>query len=218
MSMKRDLSCAETELSNMSVCVESGMGVVDPTAPDERYFEGALQTVQCATLAGSFLVAMWALWAVVDGDYLISLVNCVGAVLIFVLGVQGVRRKERSYLISFLAIAALAASYSLVKFILCATFVLALHGRSELEVQHNFHNSKSKVLTLYALEGLVALSLMAFWTVAAYCTYRLVRLVEERRARAVHRHQLSVIRDSLEASTVAVQVRPSAAALEALKN
>lgn len=208
MSIKRDLSCAETELSNASICIENGIGSDGSSAliaTDERYFEGALQTVQCAALAGACLIAMSAIWAVLDGEFFLSLICCAAALLVFILGIQGVRRKEHSYLVSFLVVVALAAVYSFVKVVLCTTFILAVASRSDADIIRAFSTTKTRLLTIYALECLVSVSLTTFWAVAAYSTYRLVQLVSERRARTVQRHQINAIRDSIEATVVDVR-------------
>eukprot|EP01054_Gregarina_sp_Poly1_P003482 Gregarina_sp_Poly_1__3481@NODE_200_length_11544_cov_123_517644_g179_i0_p6_GENE_NODE_200_length_11544_cov_123_517644_g179_i0NODE_200_length_11544_cov_123_517644_g179_i0_p6_ORF_typecomplete_len210_score19_04Mtp/PF03821_16/0_015Jagunal/PF07086_12/12Jagunal/PF07086_12/2DUF5336/PF17270_2/0_41Tetraspanin/PF00335_20/0_5PMT_2/PF13231_6/2_6PMT_2/PF13231_6/1e02Patched/PF02460_18/1_1e03Patched/PF02460_18/0_46_NODE_200_length_11544_cov_123_517644_g179_i051235752 len=199
MTMKRDISRATTDLSHASEGGDAG--------ETDRYFEGALQTVRCAALAGGLLIAASAVWAVLDGDLLVALLNSLAGFMIVALGVRGVSRKEPTYLICFTIMSCLAMVYSFVKVVLCVAFVLAVHARPASDIQQAFRNSKSKVITLYVLESLVSMSLTLFWTVAGYSSYRLVRLLEERRSRIVQRHHLNVIRDTIEATVL--QVRPT---------
>eukprot|EP01057_Protomagalhaensia_wolfi_P002858 Protomagalhaensia_wolfi_Nauph_80__2857@NODE_2959_length_931_cov_577_910314_g2321_i0_p1_GENE_NODE_2959_length_931_cov_577_910314_g2321_i0NODE_2959_length_931_cov_577_910314_g2321_i0_p1_ORF_typecomplete_len211_score11_51DUF1616/PF07760_11/6_3DUF4131/PF13567_6/4_4e02_NODE_2959_length_931_cov_577_910314_g2321_i0196828 len=198
-SLKREISNAETEISGRISVVDAGSDI------DERYFEGALQSVQCAVLSGSLFILIASGFAVMDGSIGLSLLLSPLALAVLLVGSQGVKRRRSSYLVFFLVICCFGICYSAGRLTLWVTIaVMMALGKPSPFPDALPHGTQARVGILLALEGLLSICLLLFWIVSGYTTHRLIRIISDRHARSVERHRMSVIRDTLEATVVPI--------------
>eukprot|EP01053_Blabericola_migrator_P012079 Blabericola_migrator_1__12078@NODE_743_length_6671_cov_113_057692_g533_i0_p4_GENE_NODE_743_length_6671_cov_113_057692_g533_i0NODE_743_length_6671_cov_113_057692_g533_i0_p4_ORF_typecomplete_len219_score41_97DUF872/PF05915_12/4_4_NODE_743_length_6671_cov_113_057692_g533_i031053761 len=208
MSLKRELSNAETEISgSRAIQIHPS-----PSDVDERYFEGALHSTYCAIIGGALLCVLGATLACLNSQVALSIFLSLVSISIFAIGSHGVRRKDKTSLLVFLSVCFVAGLYSSVRLSMTTMlFVMAILGRvqpvnQQSQVVDNV--SRGKLLALLGSDVLGSFSLLVFWIVAGYTVYKCINLITERKNRSIQRH-LNVIRDTIDVNGVQLASRPS---------